>query len=65
MYCTVNYVMFKLTIRFESTTRTATFEYVTQLRSLVHTIFAKLENLSIHQIFNKQTPYTSDNVYGN
>ena len=43
--------MFKLTIRVASTTTTTNFELVTQLRSYLTQFVAKLENLSIHHIF--------------
>ena len=48
----VIFVMFKLTVRFTSTTRTTNFELITQLRVELTQLVAKLENLSIHHIFN-------------
>ena len=61
-------VMFKLTYWVASTTTAASFEYITQLQSWVDTCFAKLEDLSIHQIFNSLNDnplYISNEVYGN
>ena len=61
-------VMFKLTYWVASTTTAASFEYSTQVQSWVDTFLAKLEDLSIHQIFNSLNDnplYISNEVYGN
>ena len=62
----VIYVMFKSTIWVENTTTTAYFKSITQLRSWVKTIF--VQNKKICQFVKylaDQTPYASNEIYGN
>ena len=49
-------VMFKLSYWMASTTTAVNFEYITQLQSWVDTFSRKLEDLSLHQIFNSLNP---------